>query len=164
MGRRLCIWFPNWPIQRIQNQKLLSSIVQDSEFLPESSQPYDQSDFREDDVEENHQCDFAERKPLVIWDEYPRRGRLVVAACSMSQELGVRMQMPVSHAVELLQQGLASLAPSRRKSTCAAASAAVSVRRKSFPNRQSRSSFLLMQRDVPTDDQALGRLAKLIQH
>jgi protein ImuB len=164
MGRRLCIWFPNWPIQRIQNQKLLSSIVQDSEFLPASSQPYDQSDFREDDVEENHQCDFAERKPLVIWDEYPRRGRLVVAACSMSQELGVRMQMPVSHAVELLQQGLASLAPSRRKSTCAAASAAVSVRRKSFPNRQSRSSFLLMQRDVPTDDQALGRLAKLIQH
>ena len=46
------------------------------------------------------------KKPFVIWDEHPRRGRLVIAACDRSREFGVVPEMPVSQAVELLRQGL----------------------------------------------------------
>ena len=43
--------------------------------------------------------------PSVIWDEHPRRGRIVFAACIQSRRMGVKPQMPLSHAVELLRQG-----------------------------------------------------------
>lgn len=43
--------------------------------------------------------------PTVIWDQHPRRGRVVFAACVQSRRLGVTPQMPLSHAIELLRQG-----------------------------------------------------------
>lgn len=105
---------------------------------------------RADDVVDENRSTLT--KPLVVWDEYPRRGRLVFAACRRSQESGVVPQMPLSHAVELLQQGVNS----------AGHQSNVNPSSQNLCRRG--NDYLLRQRDVTADDHALGRIAMLIQH
>lgn len=109
-------------------------------------------------------------KPLVVWDDYPRRGRLVIAACSRSREFGVTPQMPLSHAVELLQQGIAtavrdsvSRSGNSQEPVQRPGRAANSRQRSSRHLKQSNARFSIQRRDVTADDHALGRIAKLIQ-
>ena len=81
-------------------------------------------------------------KPCLIWHEHPRRGRLVFAACMCSRHFGVVDGMPLSHAIELMQQGLKD---------------------GSIPGSRSSGGFTLEKRDAKSDDRWLQQVAKMIQ-
>tara|TARA_R110002049_G_scaffold309268_1_gene519590 strand:- start:121729 stop:123705 length:1977 start_codon:yes stop_codon:yes gene_type:complete len=52
-------------------------------------------------------------RPLVLWDNDPRRGRLVIACCRRAAAAGVRAGMPIAGASELVNQRREQ-APSQR--------------------------------------------------
>ena len=76
MKRLLCIWLPNWPIQRLQSE-LRQAVEHDSASLAEA--------------------------PIVLWNEHARRGRLVVACSHAASELGVRVSMKLAEATDLVR-------------------------------------------------------------
>ncbi len=76
MKRLLCIWLPNWPIQRLQSE-LRQAAGRDSVPLVEA--------------------------PIVLWNENSRRGRLVVACSHAASELGVRVSMKLAEAADLVR-------------------------------------------------------------
>ena len=43
--------------------------------------------------------------PVILWNEDPRHGRLVVACCRRSHALGVRLAMPIAGASEMVSRG-----------------------------------------------------------
>ncbi len=80
MKRLMCVWLPNWPIQRLR--KLATS--------GDSPDPTSRPD---------------KKPPIVLWDHDPRRGRLVVACCRASVAMGVRIAMPIAQASEMTRAG-----------------------------------------------------------
>ena len=81
MKRLLCIWLPNWPIQRLQSE-LRQAAERDSDHPGSAS--------------------FTEA-PIVLWNENSRRGRLVIACCHAASELGVRVSMKLAEATDLVR-------------------------------------------------------------
>ncbi|MGI9440908.1 MAG: Y-family DNA polymerase [Rubripirellula sp.] len=89
MKRLLCIWLPNWPIQRLQSE-LRQAAERDS--VHTDSVP------------------IAE-VPIVLWNENSRRGRLVVACCHAAAQLGVRVSMKLAEAADLVRSSANSGLP-----------------------------------------------------
>lgn len=77
MKRLLCLWLPDWPIQRRLTAAPVPAKPGDS---TDSSQPI---------------------KPVILWHADPRRGRVVAAACGRARSAGVRLGMPVAQAADL---------------------------------------------------------------
>jgi protein ImuB len=78
MNRRLlCVWLPDWPIQRLRVQQQAA----------------------------NAERETASRFPIVLWYQDPRRGRLVIARDALAAKLGVRIGMSVAEAGEMASQG-----------------------------------------------------------
>ncbi|WP_146438023.1 DNA polymerase Y family protein [Crateriforma conspicua] len=70
MKRLLCVWLPDWPIQRLRMRR----------------------DATSGDI------------PTVLWQNDPRRGRVVVACCRRATAAGVRLGMSVAQATDWLQR------------------------------------------------------------
>jgi protein ImuB len=85
--RIACLWFPNWPIQRLVVAR------------PELRRQY-----------------------LVLFQQDPRRGRLVAATSPLAIQAGVRVGMPLSEAKSLLQRATTSNTRAAINHTPAAAS------------------------------------------
>ncbi len=98
MNRLLCIWLPNWPIQRRRHQQVL-----ESNLCPEEK--------NELDSKENNTWQLANHAPILIWGEHQRRGRRVLACCPKARSAGVRIGMPVAQASELCVNTVNKLCP-----------------------------------------------------
>ena len=81
MKRPLCIWLPNWPIQRLR-----------SELQHVATRSATQTD-----------SDACGGSPIVLWSEDARRGRLIVACCQLARELGVRTSMKLAEAADMIR-------------------------------------------------------------
>lgn len=79
MRRLLCIWFPNWPIQRLR--------------LAEPS---------------GHRNESGNEQPILLWKEDPRRGRVLIACCHLARRCGVKPGVPVSQASEIVQRSFSA--------------------------------------------------------
>lgn len=88
MKRLLCIWLPNWPVQRRVTRLGLEP--------PERNRT--SSDIGAPDVP-------PPPTPLLLWRNDPRRGRIVVARCSAAAAAGVRTRMSIAEATDLLRRG-----------------------------------------------------------
>lgn len=82
MKRLLCLWLPDWPIQRrlAANRKLANPEPESLEAKKLAAGPV---------------------KPVILWHADPRRGRVVAAACPIAISVGVRLGMPVAQAADL---------------------------------------------------------------
>ncbi len=98
-ARRLCIWLPNWPIQRLL-----------------AAPPPPSGDTLDEGLSEG---------PIVLWDEDPRRGRLVVAVCRRAAAAGVRTGQSVAQATDLLIQSHTGPPPQILRHDTAADDAAI---------------------------------------
>ncbi|MAI72382.1 MAG: hypothetical protein CMM01_15925 [Rhodopirellula sp.] len=94
MKRLLCIWLPNWPIQRLQG-----------EWRQAAGRDSDHTDSDHTD------SDPQVEAPIVLWDENSRRGRLVVACCHAASKLGVRVSMKLAEAADLVRSSTTSGLP-----------------------------------------------------
>lgn len=81
MKRLLCIWLPDWPIQRLRAEQLAAANPCDSAAL-----------------------DASPPTGVVLWKQDARQSRCVVARDAHAAALGVRVGMPLSEASELVQR------------------------------------------------------------
>ena len=84
MKRLLCVWFPNWPIQRIQAA------------LPDSAQEKHAVQSRSAQTRATRS-----RVAVVVYTRESRRGPQVVACCEHAYARGVRVGMPLTEAKSL---------------------------------------------------------------
>ena len=94
MTRLLCVWLPNWPIQRLWTARRNAVVA------PEENLTDDLDDLS---LEELSGSPVPSGPPTVLWHEDARRGRLVVACCAAARALGVRPAMKIAQASELIQ-------------------------------------------------------------
>jgi protein ImuB len=99
MKRLLCIWLPNWPIQRLHQRWLLS---------PEPPPPLGTDTGGHESLSEkssgSEKNSGRPLPPTLLWHADPRRGRVVAACCPRAAAVGVQFGMPLVQAVELLPQ------------------------------------------------------------
>src|SRR5262245_57819962 len=79
MRRILCLWLPNWPIQRLHAVR------------PE-----------------------LRRRALALYTKQSRQGEWVVACCSVAQQRGIRLGMPVSEAAAMAERPTAKERPTSK--------------------------------------------------
>src|SRR5690554_3159904 len=100
MKRLLCLWLPDWPIQRRR-----MPVRTPPRRLPgESAAPAGPAGPVE-----------AER-PVILWHTDPRRGRTVAARCPRAAGAGVRLGMPIAQASDLARMADAIVEPYDRDS------------------------------------------------
>ena len=111
MKRLLCIWLPNWPIQCVHHRDrlhgpLLPSNVEGPRSDGNPKQSNDLETARPPEVGERGllPSDSTRFPPTVLWRDDPRRGRVVAAPCRHAAAVGVRFEMPLVEAVELLDR------------------------------------------------------------
>ncbi|WP_182869075.1 Y-family DNA polymerase [Rhodopirellula sp. JC639] len=90
MKRLLSIWLRNWPIQRLQSEWHRD---QTPEPLP--------SDRSDRPHAESPSTAPPNSRPLILWKNDHRRGRMVVACCAAARPLGVRPGIAIAQATEL---------------------------------------------------------------
>lgn len=92
MKRLLCLWLPDWPIQR---RRIPASA---STLNPVGEAP-----------EQAASVDFE--RPVILWHTDPRRGRIVAALCPQAGLAGVRLGMPIAQATDLATMAGAIIEP-----------------------------------------------------
>lgn len=140
--RWLAVWLNNWPVQR-------QRCGETSAARASAAKPAEAPAGLAASVA------AAEAAPLLLWDEEPRGGRSVMAACETCQRLGIQPGMPLHEAVELAHRAAATGDdPAQRSAKNGPA------RNRPARNRPAKVLPPQVQRyDPAADRQALGRLA-----
>ena len=89
MRRILCLYLPDWPIQRVLAGR----------------KKKDEGRRTKDEVRSVFRTSSFVFRPLLLHARDPRRGDVVVAANSAACERGVRLNMPLAEAAALAQHG-----------------------------------------------------------
>ena len=95
MNRLLCVWLPNWPIQRRRHQQTL---LESTHILGEKNELERAASELGDEQSESRQ--LVGKTPILVWGEHRRRGRRVLACCPKARASGVRIGMPIAQASE----------------------------------------------------------------
>ncbi|MBB3207795.1 protein ImuB [Rhodopirellula rubra] len=148
MKRLLCLWLPDWPIQRRRigtemraqdasppptpnagsaNPNAPSSAEQqksaDQKERSSGNQAAQDSGCSESEagaVEGRDAEPTSANAPVILWHADPRRGRVVAAACPRALGAGVRLGMPIAQAADLAAMTDAVLEPYDRDADRAA--------------------------------------------
>jgi hypothetical protein len=88
--RWLAVWLENWPIQRRQASTGLGGTLHHGATPAETLAGQGSG---EQDLGKQDPGGESGQLPLLLWDEDPRRGRLVMAACELCQRLGIRCEV-----------------------------------------------------------------------
>ncbi|MGB7329338.1 MAG: DNA polymerase Y family protein [Rubripirellula sp.] len=83
MKRQLCVWLPNWPIQRRRLIDRPSNQISDQASGEPETLP------------------TTDPAPLLLWDEHARRGRQVVACCPRVRTTRACVGMSIAQAQEM---------------------------------------------------------------
>ncbi len=90
MKRLLCLWLPDWPIQR---RRIPALATHPPDAAPEQAEPVDRE------------------RLVILWHTDPRRGRIVAALCPRAAQAGVRLGMPIAQATDLATMAGALIEP-----------------------------------------------------
>ena len=110
MKRLLCLWLPDWPIQRrlaeIQRANQLEQTSQPEQANQANAAAPDSPAVPDNAVEDQLAATRPDAAclstpPIILWHSDPRRGRVVASACPQAIASGIRLGMPVAQASDL---------------------------------------------------------------
>ncbi len=102
MKRLLCLWLPDWPIQR----RRIPVPVPTPNPPGEAAEQVAPVDVERPVIERP-----VIERPVILWHTDPRRGRTVAALCPRATGAGVRLGMPIAQATDLATMAGAIIEP-----------------------------------------------------
>ncbi|WP_404308624.1 Y-family DNA polymerase [Neorhodopirellula lusitana] len=96
----LCLWLPDWPIQRRLGQLATAKNHPSDAPVNNSDGCSDKCLVAAKEGEADPEPEVTP-SPVVLWHSDPRRGRVVAAVCYRAINAGVRLGMPVAQAADL---------------------------------------------------------------
>ncbi|WP_302119391.1 DNA polymerase Y family protein [Allorhodopirellula heiligendammensis] len=110
MKRLLCLWLPDWPIQRRRIPALAPTAPRPGEAAGPAERVDTAGPVRLEQPVHLEQPIHLEQ-PVILWHTDPQRGRIVAALCPLAAQVGVRLGMPIAQATDLATMSGAVIEP-----------------------------------------------------